>query len=101
MQMMTATLQQVLDNGNPRAGSLIARLNQVLDTPDVQVQEPLVVVKKRGRLAGFKNKTSIVATLLWPSVGVKPNTWKKSEELESSATPKCSELYSKAQNTSH
>jgi hypothetical protein len=55
---MTATLQQVLDNGNPQAGSLIARLNQVLDTPDVQVQEPLVVVKKRDRLAGSKNKTS-------------------------------------------
>ncbi len=27
-----------------------ACLNQVLDTPDVQVQEPLVVVKKRGRV---------------------------------------------------
>jgi len=37
---------------------LIACLNQVLDTLDVQVQEPVVVVKKRGRLASFKNKTS-------------------------------------------
>jgi hypothetical protein len=27
-----------------------AHLNQVLDTPDVQVQEPLVVVKKRGKV---------------------------------------------------
>jgi hypothetical protein len=27
-----------------------ACLNQVLDMPDVQVQEPLVVVKKRGRV---------------------------------------------------
>jgi hypothetical protein len=36
MQTMTTTLQQVFNNGNPRAGSLIARLNQVLDTPDVQ-----------------------------------------------------------------
>ncbi len=53
-----ATLQQVLDNGNPRAGSLIARFNQVLDTPDVQVQEPLVMVKKRNRPASSKNKTS-------------------------------------------
>jgi hypothetical protein len=53
-----ATLQQVLDNGNPWAGGLIARLNQVLDTPNVQVQEPLVVVKKRGKPAGSKNKTS-------------------------------------------
>ncbi len=40
-----------------------------------------------------------VAPLLWPSVGVKPNTW-KSRELESSGTPECSELDSKAQNTS-
>ncbi len=41
-----------------------------------------------------------VATLLWPSVGVKPNTW-KSRELESSGTPECLELDSKGQNTSH
>jgi hypothetical protein len=58
VQKMMATLQQVLNNENPRAGSLIARLNQVLDTPDVQVQEPLVMVKKRGRPARSKNKTS-------------------------------------------
>jgi hypothetical protein len=58
VQKMTATIQQVLNNENPWAGSLIARLNQVLDTPNVQVQEPLVVVKKRGRPAGSKNKTS-------------------------------------------
>ncbi len=40
-----------------------------------------------------------VAPLLWPSVGVKPNT-RKSRELESSGTPECSELNRKAQNTS-
>jgi hypothetical protein len=40
-----------------------------------------------------------VAPLLWPSVRVKPNTW-KSRELESSGTPECSDLNSKAQNTS-
>jgi hypothetical protein len=43
--------------------------------------------------------TKVVAPLLWPSVGVKPNTW-KSWELESSGTPECSELDNKAQNTS-
>jgi len=43
---------------------------------------------------------TIVATLLWPSVGVKPNTW-KSWDLESSGTPECSELDKKAQNTLH
>jgi len=40
------------------------------------------------------------ATPLWPSVGVKPNT-SKVGDLESSGTPECSELDSKAQNTSH
>jgi hypothetical protein len=44
-------------------------------------------------------RSTSVAPLLWPNVGVKPNTW-KSRELESSGTPKCSELDSKAQNTS-
>ena len=58
MHNVTATLLQAIDNGYPRAGSLIARLNHVLDTPDVQLQEPLVVVKKRGRPAGSKNKPS-------------------------------------------
>jgi hypothetical protein len=42
----------------------------------------------------------LVATLTWSSVGVKPNTW-KSGDLESSGTPKCLELDSKGQNTSH
>jgi hypothetical protein len=58
MQTMTTTLQQVFDNGNPRVDSLIAHLNQVLNMPDVQVQKPLVVVKKRDRPASSKNKTS-------------------------------------------
>jgi hypothetical protein len=41
-----------------------------------------------------------VATPLWPSVGVKPNTWKKLG-LESSGTPENSEDDLKDQNTSH
>ncbi len=41
-----------------------------------------------------------VATLLWPSVGVKPNT-SKVGDLESFGTPKCLDFDSKAQNTSH
>jgi hypothetical protein len=41
-----------------------------------------------------------VATPLWPSVGVKPNT-SKVGDLESSRTPECLEFDSKAQNTSH
>jgi hypothetical protein len=43
---------------------------------------------------------AIVATPLWPSVGVKPNT-SKVGDLESSGTPECLEFDSKAQNTSH
>jgi hypothetical protein len=41
-----------------------------------------------------------VATPLWPSVGVKPNT-PKVGDLESSGTPECLRFESKAQNTSH
>jgi len=41
-----------------------------------------------------------VATPLWPSVGVKPNT-SKVGDLESSGTPECSKFDSKVQNTSH
>jgi hypothetical protein len=41
-----------------------------------------------------------VATLTWPSVGVKPNTC-KSWVLKSFGTPESSELDSKGKNTSH
>jgi hypothetical protein len=43
---------------------------------------------------------NFVATSLWPSVGVKPNT-PKVGDLESSGTPECLEFDSKAQNTLH
>jgi hypothetical protein len=48
----------------------------------------------------FKMEMVFVAPLLWPSVGVKPNTW-KSWELESSMTPECSELDIKGKNNLH
>jgi hypothetical protein len=41
-----------------------------------------------------------VATPLWPSVGLKPNTCKVGD-LESSGTPECLKLNIKAQNTFH
>jgi hypothetical protein len=41
-----------------------------------------------------------VATPLWPSVGVKPNT-SKVGDLESSGTPECLEFDNKAQNITH
>ncbi len=42
----------------------------------------------------------VVATPLWPTMGVKP-TLGKAGDLESSGTPECSELDSKAQNALH
>ncbi len=46
------------------------------------------------------SQSGSVATPLWPSVGVKPNT-PKVGALESSGTPDCLELDNKAQNTSY
>jgi hypothetical protein len=46
------------------------------------------------------NTKNGVATPLWPSVGVKPNT-PKVGDLESSGTPECLKFDSKAQNSSH
>ncbi len=45
-------------------------------------------------------KTQVVATPLWPSMGVKPNT-PKVGDLESFGTPERLKFDSKAQNTSH
>jgi hypothetical protein len=39
-------------------------------------QDKLDLLKKTISLSPFVSTTN-VATLLWPSVGVKPNTWKK------------------------
>ncbi len=49
---------------------------------------------------GTKSHLDVVATSLWPSVRVKPNT-PKVGNLESFRTPECLEFDSKAQNTSH
>ncbi len=48
----------------------------------------------------YNSNVTYVASPLWPSVGVKPNT-SKVGDLESSGTPKCLEFDRKAQNTSH
>ncbi len=48
----------------------------------------------------YKVWKTFVATPLWPSVGVKPNT-PKVGDLECSETPECLEFDSKAQNYSH
>jgi len=48
----------------------------------------------------FKKTKDNIATPLWPSVGVKPNT-SKVGVFESFGTPECLEFDSKAQNTSN
>jgi hypothetical protein len=60
----------------------------------------LSIWEKGLRVQNHMAMNAHVAPLLWPSVGVKPNTW-KSRELESFRTPECSELDSKGQNTSY
>jgi hypothetical protein len=52
------------------------------------------------RVLNKDDHKGFVATPLWPSVGVKPNT-SKVGDLESFDTPECLEFDSKAQNTSH
>jgi hypothetical protein len=71
----------------------------------------VVIVRKLGMMhliagsetyktaSGIVTQALSVATPLWPSVGVKPNTCKVGD-LESSGTPECSELDNKAQTTS-
>jgi hypothetical protein len=56
-------------------------------------------IQKSLAIVFWRFESPPVAPLRWPSVGVKPNTW-KSRELESFGTPECSELDSKAENTS-
>ncbi len=56
-------------------------------------------VKVNVQIKTQSNVNFLVATPLWRSVGVKPNT-PKVGDLESSGTPECLEFDSKAQNTS-
>ncbi len=56
---LLARLTTELYSANARVGSLIARLTEVIETPEISVQEPAVVIKKRGRPAGAKNKNSL------------------------------------------
>jgi len=58
------------------------------------------VVCKIMHIHGKRGPRIFVATPLWPSVGVKPNT-SKVGDLESSGTPECLEFDIRGQNTSH
>jgi hypothetical protein len=81
---------------------------QAIDPTSNKKNLPCAPNSQRRRLAPQLNQLFsttkigmwIVATPLWPSVGVKPNT-SKVGDLESSGTPECLEFDNKAQNTSH
>jgi hypothetical protein len=75
--------------------SCIAKNNDEPPTPPCLLQ-----LKKKTKKTHKPKRKQCVATPLWPSVGVKPNT-PKVGDLESSGTPECLEFDIKAQNTSH
>ena len=52
-------MERVLYGNNDRSNSMMIRLNHVIDTPHIVLQGPNTVIKKRGRPAGAKNKTSM------------------------------------------
>jgi hypothetical protein len=58
------------------------------------------IIANMTKIVANDNQLHVVATPLWPSVRVKPNT-SKVGNFESSGTPKCLDFNSKAQNTSH
>ncbi len=72
-----------------------------------RIQKKAIAIVQRKKILSVNEDIDLfllegesVATSLWPSVGVKPNT-SKVGDLESSGTPECLEFDSKAQNTSH
>jgi hypothetical protein len=72
-------------------------------TPKGELQPNYLQAAEQGKLVRHLKRHVLildVATPLWPSVGVKPNT-SKVGDLESSGTLECLEFDSKAQNTSH
>jgi hypothetical protein len=66
---------------------------------EIEAEFPPTMVIELQKNAALRAR-KIVATPLWPSVGVKPNT-PKVGDLESSGTPECLGFDSKAQNTSY
>jgi hypothetical protein len=91
--MCTSVVSHIFENLSIKITTLF------FTSPHFASQE--VTIFQSGESPNFEIfETPNVATPLWPSVGVKPNTW-KSWELESSGTSECSELDSKGKNTSH
>jgi hypothetical protein len=74
---------------------------QIVIEVEIEVVKLHFEVNTKARIVNIINM-KVVATPLWPSVGVKPNT-SKVGDLESSKTPfaECLELDRKDQNTSH
>jgi hypothetical protein len=88
-------VMQVLAKYEPKE---VKCIRQVLEEfPDVMPEELPEYLPPRKRV---DHAIEVVATPLWPSVGVKPNT-SKVGDLDSFGTPECLELDSKAQNTSY
>jgi len=94
---------------NTTRQTLVKKLTKLLDSYALR-RKNISYVKDEGSNLNIMTITlksivnyDIVATPLWPSVGVKPNTWKswRFGGLESAGTPECLELDNKAQNTSH
>jgi len=56
-QRLLKKITNDLYSHHTNVGSIMTRIEDVLDTPFVQIAEPEVVTKKRGRPAGAKNKS--------------------------------------------
>ena len=56
---LLAEMEEKLYRSDIVAGSLMARLQDAVTTPFVQIMHPNAVTKKRGRPAGAKNKTNL------------------------------------------
>ena len=57
-RMLMQVEREIYSDG-PRTGSFLTRLQELLDSASNPVQEPVIVVKRRGRPAGAKNKNSL------------------------------------------
>jgi len=57
-RMLMQVEREIYSDG-PRTESFLTRLQELLDSASNPVQEPVIVVKRRGRPAGAKNKNSL------------------------------------------
>jgi hypothetical protein len=93
---MAKSFDTMQDNGEKWKEVVGRKVDKVANKVDRATDADLV----KAREANIRVTGLTVATPLWPSVGVKPNT-SKVGNLESFGTPECLEFDRKAQNTSH